>query len=493
MPFSFSPSAVTVTPSGASRQVNVNASGGNIIGDAANEPSLCMDPTNPNRLAVGWRQFNTVTNDFRQGGFAYSTNGGATWSAEGLLQTNIFRSDPVLAADAAGNFYYLSLQPSPFRCDLWKSTTGGARWANVGLAFGGDKAWIAIDTTSSPGRGNIYEAWSPASNTTSNRIFSRSTDGGLTWSTPISIPQTPYWGTIEVGPRGELFAVGWNGSAFFVNRSRNATNRAAAMSFDLTRQVNLGGSIVLGDPNSVNPDGLIGQAWIAADRSATSTRGNVYVLCSVVDGTLSNPADVMFIRSTDGGSTWSAPRRINDDPRNRNAWHWFGTLAVAPNGRIDACWYDTRGQTNNFSALYYSKSTDGGLTWSTNRAVSPPFNHTLGYPVQRKIGEYIGMISLTNATCIAYTATFNGEQDVYFRRIQPPVITSIVKAGSRVTLTWSAVAGHTYCVQFKNVLDASWANPSTVGCVTSAGSTASIQDLSVAGVSRRFYRVVEQP
>src|SRR5256885_12883547 len=65
-PLSLLPSAVT--PSGASRQVSVNASGVNIVGDAANEPSLCIDPTNPNRIAVGWRQFNSITNDFRQAG-----------------------------------------------------------------------------------------------------------------------------------------------------------------------------------------------------------------------------------------------------------------------------------------------------------------------------------------------------------------------------------------------------------------------------------------
>ena len=50
--------ATTVsTPYGISYQVNVNAAGQNIAGDAANEPTICIDPTNPNRMAVGWRQF----------------------------------------------------------------------------------------------------------------------------------------------------------------------------------------------------------------------------------------------------------------------------------------------------------------------------------------------------------------------------------------------------------------------------------------------------
>ena len=79
----------------------------------------------------------------------------------------------------------------------------------------------------------------------------------------------------------------------------------------------------------------------------------------------------MFARSTDGGLTFSAPQRINDDPMNQNKWHWFGTLAVAPNGRIDSVWLDTRNAANNTdSQLFYSYSTDGGVTWSPNVAVS---------------------------------------------------------------------------------------------------------------------------
>ena len=54
-----------------------------------------------------------------------------------------------------------------------------------------------------------------------------------------------------------------------------------------------------------------------------------------------------------------------------NKWHWFGTFSVAPNGRLDAVWYDSRNAANNTdSQLFYSYSTDAGVTWSANVAVS---------------------------------------------------------------------------------------------------------------------------
>src|SRR5213592_2776734 len=51
-----------VSPHGAfiSYQVNVDANGNNIVGDAANECTISVDPTNLNKMAIGWRQFNSV-------------------------------------------------------------------------------------------------------------------------------------------------------------------------------------------------------------------------------------------------------------------------------------------------------------------------------------------------------------------------------------------------------------------------------------------------
>jgi Neuraminidase (sialidase) len=129
--------------------------------------------------------------------------------------------------------------------------------------------------------------------------------------------------------------------------------------------------------------------------------------------------DVNFIRSTDGGQTWSAPKRVNDDPTGTTAWQWFGTMSVAPNGRIDVIWNDTRNSLSNnrLSEVFYSYSYDGGATFSKNIKLTPQWDSHLGWPNQNKIGDYYHMISENSSAALAYAATFNGEQDVYFLRL----------------------------------------------------------------------------
>ena len=176
----------------------------------------------------------------------------------------------------------------------------------------------------------------------------------------------------------------------------------------------------------INPAGLDGMLFLAIDHSGGSTNNNIYMLASVVPSGRST-TDVMFVRSTDDGLTFSAPQKINDDPVNPSKWHWFGTFSVAPNGRLDAVWYDTRNAANNTdSQLFYSWSTDAGVTWSANVAVSNPFNPFEGYPNQSKIGDYITIVSDDTGGNVAYAATFNfnptlgqHEEDVYYVRVFP--------------------------------------------------------------------------
>src|SRR4029077_13596079 len=75
-----SPRMISTFGSFVSYQVNVDASGQNILGDAANECPISVDPTDGNKMTIGWRQFNDVTSNFRQGGWGFTADGGSTWT-----------------------------------------------------------------------------------------------------------------------------------------------------------------------------------------------------------------------------------------------------------------------------------------------------------------------------------------------------------------------------------------------------------------------------
>jgi hypothetical protein len=422
-------------------QVNVDANGQNILGDAANECAISVNPIDGTKKVIAWRQFNDVTSNFRQGGWGYTTDGGSSWTFPGVLENNVFRSDPVTKSDEIGTFFYLSLLQT-FCDDMWRSLNGGQSWTRLppeGGAGGGDKEWFAIDKTNGPGHGFQYQSDDGINCSGGGVQFQRSTDGGVTWQTPITIPNSPAYGTLDVDTNGNLFIGGEGFSTFFCERSSNAQIGGQTPRFDQSTAVNMGGNIGSG---GINPAGLDGQLFLAIDRSGGSTNNNIYMLASVVPPGRST-TDVMFVRSTDGGLTFSAPLRINDDPVNPNKWHWFGTLSVAPNGRLDAVWYDTRNAANNTdSQLFYSWSTDGGVTWAANVAVSTSFNPFEGYPNQSKIGDYITIVSDTTGGDVAYSATFNlnpgsgqHEEDVYYVRVTPSISGGInlISAASRLT------------------------------------------------------------
>jgi hypothetical protein len=398
-------------------QVNVIGTNYNIIGDAANEPSIAVDPTDPNRMTIGWRQFNSITSNFREAGYAFTTDGGQTWTFPGVIEPGAFRSDPVLDSDSEGTFYYNSLTVigPDYVCHVFKSTDGGNTWVIGTFAWGGDKQWMVVDKTGGVSDGNIYCYWTQNYSICYPGFFIRSANHGASYEECLTIPGSPFWGTLAVNSDGILYVGGATDTSFLVAKSSNALDSSQIVAWDFSTVVDLDGTIGLaGGPN---PGGLLGQTWIAVDRSNGPNHGNVYLLCSVKRSSVPDSLDIMFSRSMDEGLTWDQPIRVNDDP-STDAWQWFGTMSVAPNGRIDVIWLDTRDYPGTFlSSLYYSNSLDGGATWSVNERLSGAFDPHIGWPQQNKMGDYFDMVSDDNGVHLAWAATFNGEQDVYYGRI----------------------------------------------------------------------------
>jgi hypothetical protein len=406
----------TVIVSIRTMQVNVNDAASNIVDDAGNEPSIAIDINDTLHIAIGWRQFDNIASNFRQAGWSYSSDGGLTWNMS-IIDEGVFRSDPVLDYDLQGNFYYNSLTPYPdWECDVYKSTDGGATWDEGTYAYGGDKQWMAIDRTNGAGSGNIYAIWSADYSACVPGNFTRSTDGNVSYESCDHVEAEPYYGMPAVDADGYLYVVGGGtSSTLTVTRSLNAQIPGATIEWDDPVNVDLDGS--LSGWQDINPEGLIGQANIDIDRSGGPGHGNIYVLAPVDPYTGPGDADISFAKSTDGGLTWSDPIWINDEKNDGNT-HWFGTMSVAPNGRIDVIWLDTRdGGGVDYSALYYSYSVDQGDTWSANMKLSPSFDPHVGYPSQNKMGDYFDMTSDDKGAHLAWANTLNGEEDVYYSRI----------------------------------------------------------------------------
>ncbi len=402
-------------------QVNVDANGNNIVGDAANEPSIAVNPVDPDQIVIGWRQFDNVNSNFRQAGYGYSADAGQTWTFPGSIQPGVFRSDPVLEFSNQGTSFYNSLTSNngSYFCRVFRSADGGANWDDGVEARGGDKQWMVIDKSESSGEGFIHSFWTSFYSSCTPDHFTRSTDGGSSYEECVSIPGNPYWGTMAVGKNGELFVTGsgaWGGP--IIAKATAAWDPSLPVQWDYWVPVNLDGYSAIQSP--INPVGLMGQMNVDVDRSESPGSGNVYVLGSVTRNSNGDPGDVMFASSADGGMTWSDPVRVNDDP-GTGAYQWFGTMSVAPDGRIDAVWLDTRDDIPQgfMSSLYYSYSLDEGETWSANLRLSEAFDPHVGWPQQQKMGDYFDMESDLHGVHLAWANTLNGEQDVYYSYITP--------------------------------------------------------------------------
>ncbi len=425
---------LTTTPAGQvpldpfmSIQANVDGDGNNIVGDAANEPSIGVDPLAPNRIVIGWRQFDTISSNFREAGFSSSVDGGRTWVAMGEIESGIFRSDPVLGFDDEGNAYYDSLtitNQNEFLNDMFISTDGGLSWPTKNFAFGGDKLWFAIDDFTHNGPAKIYQGWNVAGNEFFPNQFNRSLDGGVTFDQPVQYdPQgrrRPSFGQVTVGPDGAVYVVGgWNGGSsdiLWIARSDDAQDpNVDTPTFSVaTIDLSGGGNFrFFGGNGSPNPQGLLAQANISVDPSS----GDVYVVVPVIGVFNGGSVDVAMFKSTNRGDTWQAPVRCNN--ATSSTWNWFGTMSCSPDGRLDVVLNSNRDNTNSArqNKTYYTFSADGGQTWSDDQEVSPQWDSWIGWPQQNKIGDYYDMKSDRVGAHLIYSATFNGEQDLYYMRI----------------------------------------------------------------------------
>jgi hypothetical protein len=441
------------------------------------EPWLAVNPSNPGQMLAVWQQ--DRWSDGGAGGdrAAYTTNGGTTWTQTAAAFSHCTggnaanngdydrATDPWATIAPDGTAYAISLSLAfenftPHEVAVARSTNGGATWSSpvtlrkdTSRTIGNDKESITAD----PGDSRfVYAIWDRivAPNEKARGVqtdhtrasygptwLARTTNGGASWETARKIydpaDDGPGQGRndqtignqIVVLPNGTLVdAFSWihndnaghrKGLKIGLIRSfdKGATweQHATLVAQDLTAGVN--------DPTTGAPLRTSDELpAFAVDRSSnSSTRGNLYAVWQDARFNGGNYDEIVFSRSTDGGSNWSAPKRIST-PTGKPAF--TPAIAVSSNGTIGVVHYDVRQDTSAGplpTDVWITTSSNGGATWSEQH-VSGPFDMTNapdagGYFT----GDYMGLVAAGTAFHPLWAAAgaVKNDTDVYTATVTP--------------------------------------------------------------------------
>jgi hypothetical protein len=418
------------------------------------EPHIAVNPLNPHHLVAGSKMYQNLPDyKFKIGTFV-SFDGGQTWQDNGHLpgypvQTGNegddyhITSDVWMAFDDEGNAYTMVLDSPPdsqvtgagWGMNLHKSTDGGLTWSGpipiekkedpvTRELLLSDKNTLTVDNfgPDQDGKtGNIYACWSedaPVANL--SVLVGRSTDAGQTWSQGIPVsgadqqvigcfvlvgpPSSPgqpgpvyvFW--LDFGGDGAIrMAKSTNGGQSFSSPSTVANIHQIPRLFPNSAFRNLSIPWAAVDPN----DGTVYVSW--ADYHNTTPDED----CPEGDeepapGQVCD-ADILMVKSTDQGATWSDPIRINQDAEGNGKDQFQQALEVTPGGQLNALWFDRRNDPQNFFIdTFFARSNDQGASWSETRVTRSMWDPSINPPISSSghfIGDYQG---LAVNDCFAY-------------------------------------------------------------------------------------------
>jgi len=328
--------------------------------------------------------------------FALAASAQETFSTAQQISGNMeAKGEPEVATGPNGNVYVVwsdlegVCSPSTSCTDtvfFSRSTDGGATYSPPqALSTNGGDPQLAVDS-----QGNINVIWN-----STGPDFARSTDGGTTFSSPVYVApgMSPYLGFAVAGYRA--IAVDGSGNIDVVWMDTNSSQIFFA------RSTNAGASFSAPQNVSNYANGALNPT-VAAD-----TAGNIDI---VWQGSVSShdPYDLFFTRSTNGGASFSNPQDISNTPQGV----YYDQLSLDPSGNIDVAWDSDCPNSSACpvisSDVFFSQSKDGGATFSAPVQVSNSQNQ----PISRVL---MGFDAAGNAYLVWPQVT-SGGSNAYFSR-----------------------------------------------------------------------------
>ena len=366
---------------------------------AAYNDSRCADSSNFSALSVsndGGLTFTRVTNGSGCSPFA-----------------NTFGDPVVLYNKPSGTWFTVWIDGNA-GCTLggYKSTTPDDpnSWTHFCVHTSGfddrESGW-ADNNPSSPFFGNMYVSWNDFNLANANIFVSRSTDNGLTWSPAIMVStQNTFIRNTQItgdmSGNGTLYIAGMDeGGGGFPHDDTNlifkSTDGGASWSNTYTGSP-FPGPGVCSSGYFAGMFSTNGCYWRHEGWGEPAAFNNIVHLVYAQHGAGSDPGDVFYIRSTDGGVTFGAPFQLNTDATTRPQWQ--PNLSVSPTGTLLATWYDARESTdadcgygNPASPCYRMwsrKSNDNGLSWLPDDTFSDVVSPLPAQNDPNIVGSYVG-------------------------------------------------------------------------------------------------------
>ena len=428
------------------------AEGGTNTVNAETEPFVAVNPASPHNL-IGVYQQDRWSNGGSRGLVASRSLGGPSWSSSfaafsacsGGTGDGAYdrASDPWVTFDSSGNAYQISLSISADQLTsavlVSKSTDGGASWGAPSTLIRdtspvnfNDKESITADPTRSD---TVYAVWDrgalPGENRSFNSVFhsfafrgqpvfSRTTDGGPHWSTPVPMSNQNIFtlgNQIGVLPNGTLIDVFWAGRGSGRQPSPNQTFEGVMISTDAglhwSQPIKIANFVPMPgcppedvcDPDTQQP---VRAGTNIPDLAVDPNNGTIYVVWA--DGRFSGGShpDVVLSKSTDGGQNWSTPVKVNQTTPDAAAF--TPAVAVTGNGTVGVTYYDFRANDGSLGVptdVWLTHSHDGGATWAEQQ-IGGPFDMRKA-PVARGyfVGDYEGLTGIGNKDFLAFFAMTN--------------------------------------------------------------------------------------
>jgi len=375
-----------------------------------NEVILVSSPVNP--LIMFGSANTTVGSTYGQGMYL-TTNGGVTWFGSDILP-NLpdSTSDPAPIIDKNGVLIFTTLNMISANIATLisnYSTNNGTTWSNYTTitSVNSDKNMIGTDDApTSLYYGRTYSVWSNFALAQPPIMVSWTTNSGISWGTPIQIdnPISGHYSQgsdVIAGPQGNVY-ICWAAPLLLSPYTEDYAGFAKSTNGGLTWTVNQN----IFDMNGISSSSFNG--WgvrvnsfprIGVDKSGGLRNGWIYIVtCDQNITPAGSDPDIVLHRSTDGGITWSAGIRVNQDAMNNGKVQFFPAINVDAYGGINIVYYDNRNypSVGDSCETFVSRSIDGGNSWtditvSDHRWKVKPESNFEPY-----MGDYIGITSSNN-------------------------------------------------------------------------------------------------